>query len=92
MLQAKLRPMKKGPQQDLADCISHNFKTLGFCQRFLERAGQKNYSTNLNQLVKAKLVDAYPPIADIKQSWVSQHEHTFGIFERGTEVFSRTHE
>jgi methionyl aminopeptidase len=92
MLQPKLRPMKKGPLQDLADCIGRNFKTLAFSQRFLDRVGLTNYATNLNQLVKGKLVDPYPPLADIKQSWVSQHEHTFGIFERGVEVFSRTHE
>jgi methionyl aminopeptidase len=88
MLQPKLRPMKKGPLQDLVDCIRQNFKTLAFSQRFLDRAGQ----TNLNQLIKQKLVEPYPPLADIKQLWVSQHEHTFGIFERGVEVFNRTHE
>jgi methionyl aminopeptidase len=92
MLQAKVPPQKKGPPQDLVDCLRKNFKTMAFCQRFLERAGQSNYATVLSQLVRAKVVEPYPPLADVRGSWVSQHEHTFGIFERGIEVFSRTTE
>jgi methionyl aminopeptidase len=92
MLRPKVPPMKKGPKQDLVDCLRSNFRTMAFCQRFLERAGQANYATVLAQLVKAKIVDPYPPLADVKGSWVSQHEHTFGIFETGVEVFSRTTE
>jgi methionyl aminopeptidase len=92
MLRAKVPPMKKGPQQDLVDCLRKNFKTMAFCQRYLEKAGQSNYTTVLNQLIKGKVVEPYPPLADIKGSWVSQHEHTFGIFESGIEVFSRSTE
>jgi methionyl aminopeptidase len=92
MIQAKVPPMKKGPKQDLVECIRSNFRTMAFGQRYLERAGQTNYGTVLAQLIKAKLVEPYPPLADIKGSWVSQHEHTFGIFEKGIEVFSRSSE
>jgi methionyl aminopeptidase len=92
MLQPKVPPLKKGPKQALVECLRSNFRTMAFCQRYLERAGQSNYNTVLGQLIKEKLVEPYPPLADVKGSWVSQHEHTFGIFEGGTEVFSRTFE
>jgi methionyl aminopeptidase len=90
MLAPKYAPLKKGSGKDLADCIQRNFKTLAFCQRFLERAGQRSYSTVLSQLIRQKVVDPYPPLSDVKGSWVSQHEHSFAILAKGREVFSRS--
>jgi methionyl aminopeptidase len=90
MLAPKYAPLKNGSCKDLVDCISRNFKTLAFCQRFLERAGQRNYSTILTQLVRQKVVHACPPLSDVKGSWISQHEHSFAILAKGREVFSRS--
>ena len=90
MLSDVHHPMKAGSMKDLADCLQRNFKTLAFCQRFLERAGQRNYTHMLNQLVKAKIVNPYPPLSDEKGSWVSQHEHCFAILEKGKEILSRS--
>ncbi|KAH0807046.1 Clan MG, family M24, aminopeptidase P-like metallopeptidase [Histomonas meleagridis] len=84
--------VKNGSQKDLVDCIQRNFKTLAFCQRFLDKAEQTDYKLTLDQLVKLKAVDPYPPLCDIEGSYVSQHEHCFVILEKGKEVVSRTHE
>ena len=83
---------KNGSQRELVECIQRNFKTLAFCQRFLDRAEQENYNRTLNELVKHNIVDPYPPLADIEGSYVSQHEHCFAILEKGKEVFSRASE
>lgn len=83
---------KAGSQRELVDCIQRNFKTLAFCQRFLDKAGQENYNRTLSELVKHNIVDPYPPLADVEGSFVSQHEHCFAILEKGKEVFSRTSE
>lgn len=92
MLSPEYRPVKRGSQQELVDCIKKNFKTLAFCQRFLEKTGQTNYNTVLTQLIKSKVINPYPPLSDQKGSWVSQHEHCFAILPKGKEVLSRTHE
>ena len=80
---------KTGSQSQLLQVIENNFKTLAFCQRFIERAGQRKYQIVLDELVKLKIVNPYPPLSDILGSYVSQHEHTFAILENHKEVFSR---
>jgi len=62
---------------------------MAFCQRFIERSGMRKYQLALNDLVHSKAVTPYPPLSDIKGSYVSQHEHTFAILEHHKEVFSR---
>ncbi|OHT12463.1 Methionine aminopeptidase 2 [Tritrichomonas foetus] len=89
MINPKAPKAKNGSLRDLEDCIMKNFKTLAFCQRFIERAGKTNFQNTLDKLVHQKIVNAYPPLCDVEGSYVSQHEHCFGIFEKGLEVFSR---
>ena len=92
MINPKAPKAKKGNLRDLQDCILKNFKTMAFSQRFLEKAGQKNFKTTLDKLIQMKIVNPYPPLVDSEGSYVSQYEHCFGIFENGLEVFSRDHE
>jgi len=92
MLSPEVHHLKTGSQKALVNVIRNNFKTLAFCQRFLQKAGETNYRIVLDELVHAKAVDPYPPLADIEGSYVSQHEHSFAILENGVEVLSRTHE
>lgn len=79
----------KGSEKELLKIIQDNFKTLAFCQRFIQRTGTISFSETLMQLVKKNFVSPYPPLSDVPGSYVSQHEHTFAIFEHHKEVFSR---
>ena len=87
---AKKHPSPKtGSEQHLLNALNKNFKTMAFCQRFIERAGERRYSITLSELVKHKIVDPYPPLSDVPGCYISQHEHTFGILEHHKEIFSR---
>lgn len=79
---------KTGSDRKLLSLLQDNFKTMAFCQRFIERAGDRSYTLTLNELVKNKFVDPYPPLSDVVGSYVSQHEHTFALFEDHKEVLS----
>lgn len=92
MIDPDVKTKPKGSLKSLEDLINRNHKTMAFCQRFLEREGEHDFKISLDKLVQMKIVTPYPPLADIPGSYVSQHEHCFGIFEKGIEVVSRTHE
>ncbi len=63
--------------------------TLPFCPRWLKRYGINNYSADLNNLVNRNIINTYPPLYDIKGSYISQFEHTILIYNDKTEVLSR---
>jgi methionyl aminopeptidase len=64
--------------------------TLPFCPRWLKSYGINNYSSNLNNLVKRNIINTYPPLYDVKGSYISQFEHTILIYNDKTEVLSRS--
>ncbi|MCJ1289754.1 Methionine aminopeptidase 2 [Xylographa carneopallida] len=74
----------------LLNVINKNFGTLPFCRRYLDRLGQDKYLLGLNNLVSSGIVEAYPPLVDIKGSYTAQFEHVT-ILLRPTvkEVISR---
>jgi methionyl aminopeptidase len=43
----------------------------------------------LNNLVSAGIVEAYPPLCDVKGSYTAQSEHTFVLRPNVKEVLSR---
>ena len=59
----------------LLNSITKNFGTIPFCRRYLDRLGHDKYLLGLNNLVSAGIVDAYPPLVDIKGSYTAQSEH-----------------
>ena len=89
MVAKKHKQPKNISESNLLKLITDNFKTLAFCQRFIERAGERHYTQALKGLVNEKIVDPYPPLSDVVGSYISQHEHTFAILEDHKEVFSR---
>lgn len=72
-----------------------------FCRRWLERddggsftangnrGKQENYLSALKNLCDVGLVTAYPPLVDIKGSYVAQYEHTLLLRPTCKEVLSR---
>ncbi|KAL9126282.1 MAG: hypothetical protein Q9217_004631, partial [Psora testacea] len=61
--------------RSLLNTISKNFGTLPFCRRYLDRLGHDKYLLGLNNLVQSGIVEAYPPLCDIKGSYTAQFEH-----------------
>lgn len=58
-------------------------QTLPFCKRWLKEAKIDKYQLPLINLVKKTKINAYPPLNDIKGSYVGQFEHTFLVTEKG---------
>ena len=61
--------------RSLLNTITKNFGTLPFCRRYLDRLGHDKYLLGLNNLVSSGIVEAYPPLCDIKGSYTAQFEH-----------------
>ena len=67
--------------KSLLNVITKNFGTLPWCRRYLDRLGQDKYLLGLNHLVTAGIVEAYPPLCDVKGSYTAQYEHVSVVFE-----------
>lgn len=68
--------------------INQNFGTLAFCRRWLDDLGMESHIVGLKELVRAGVVKEYPPLVDVKGSYVAQYEHTLLLKPTGKEVFS----
>ncbi|KAI9829000.1 MAG: Methionine aminopeptidase 2 [Thelocarpon impressellum] len=75
--------------KNLLNVITKNFGTLPFCRRYLDRLGQDKYLLGLNNLVSSGVVEAYPPLCDVKGSYTAQFEHTILLRPTVKEVISR---
>ncbi|PUU75704.1 peptidase M24, structural domain-containing protein [Tuber borchii] len=75
--------------KNILGVINKNFGTLPFCRRYLDRLGQDKYLLGLNNLVTSGIVEAYPPLCDIKGSYTAQYEHTILLRPTVKEVISR---
>lgn len=73
----------------LRESITKTFGTLPWCRRYLERAGEEKYLLALNQLVRAGVVEAYPPLVDTLGSYTAQYEHTILLHPHKKEVVSK---
>ena len=84
--------------RSLLNTINKNFGTLPFCRRYLDRLGHEKYLLGvsclfykeqqevdllqLNNLVSSGIVEAYPPLCDVKGSYTAQFEHVRHLAER----------
>lgn len=75
--------------KDLVALIKANFGTLPWCRRYLERAGEDKYLLALNQLVRAGVVEDYPPLVDTLGCYTAQYEHTILLHPHKKEVVSK---
>mmetsp|Transcript_15671 Transcript_15671/g.23347 ORF Transcript_15671/g.23347 Transcript_15671/m.23347 type:complete len:492 (+) Transcript_15671:14-1489(+) len=93
--------LRSNRAKQLLQHINKTFGTLAFCRRWLDRPdggsqhvngynGQQTmYLGALNQLCSAGIVQQYPPLCDIKGSYVAQYEHTILLRPTCKEVLSR---
>jgi len=82
-------PLRLQSSKTLLNVINKNFGTLAFCKRWLDRAGATKYQMALKDLCDKNIVDAYPPLCDIKGCYTAQFEHTIMLRPTCKEVVSR---
>jgi len=82
-------PLRLAKAKQLLGVINQNFGTLAFCRRYLDRLGQTKYLMALKSLCDNGIVDAYPPLCDIKGCYTAQFEHTVIMKPTCKEVVSR---
>eukprot|EP01036_Dinobryon_divergens_P024403 gene24403-32850_t len=94
-------PLRLPSAKKLLGHINKTFGTLAFCRRWLERddggsftvngltGKQSNYMSALRNLCDVGLVTPYPPLVDVKGSYVAQYEHTILLRPTCKEVLSR---
>jgi len=82
-------PLRLPKAKQLLGVIDRNFGTLAFCRRFLDRLGQDKYLMALKNLCDNGIVQPYPPLVDIKGSYVAQYEHTIMLRPTCKEVLTR---
>ncbi|KAK7532490.1 methionine aminopeptidase 2-like protein [Phyllosticta citribraziliensis] len=82
-------PLRVSSAKALLNSINKNFGTLPFCRRYLDRLGHDKYLLGLNHLVQNGIVEAYPPLVDVKGSYTAQFEHTILLRPNVKEVVSR---
>nr|XP_002738650.1 PREDICTED: methionine aminopeptidase 2-like isoform X1 [Saccoglossus kowalevskii] len=82
-------PLRLQRAKTLLNTINQNFGTLAFCRRWLDRLGESKYLMGLKSLCDAGIVDAYPPLCDMKGCYTAQFEHTILLRPTCKEVISR---
>jgi len=82
-------PLRLQSSKQLLGTINKNFGTLAFCKRWLDRAGATKYQMALKDLCDKGIVEAYPPLCDIKGCYTAQYEHTIMLRPTCKEVVSR---
>eukprot|EP00873_Tetraselmis_striata_P040750 jgi/Tetstr1/461014/TSEL_006164.t1 len=82
-------PLRMSRAKQLLATIDRNFGTLAFCRRYLDRIGETKYLMALKNLVENRVIEPYPPLVDIKSSYVAQYEHTIYLHPTKKEVLSR---
>ncbi|XP_020530611.1 methionine aminopeptidase 2B isoform X2 [Amborella trichopoda] len=82
-------PLRLPRAKQLLATIDRHFSTLAFCRRYLDRIGETKYLMALKNLCDAEIVERYPPLCDVKGSYVAQFEHTILLRPTCKEVISR---
>ena len=94
-------PLRMPGSKRLLSHINRTFGTLAFCRRWLERDDGGSFTTNqgrgkqtrylgaLKNLCDVGIVQAYPPLVDIKGCYTAQYEHTILLRPTCKEVLSR---
>ena len=82
-------PIRDGKAKALLKHIEKKYGTLPWSRRQLVRDGETKHLMPLKGLINAGIVVAYPPLCDIKGSFVSQMEHTVLLRPTCKEIISR---
>jgi methionyl aminopeptidase len=66
--------------------IQKNYTTLPFTERWLMNI--KNYKTGLKELTTHGIINSYPPLYDVNNSYSAQYEHTVYVTDKSKEILS----
>lgn len=66
------QPLRLQSSKSLLGLINKNFGTLAFCKRWLDRAGATKYQMALKDLCDKGIVEAYPPLCDVKGCYTGE--------------------
>lgn len=69
--------------------IIQTFKTLPFCDRYVETFNINNCNGHLKVLTSNNLLHSYPPLCVNKGAYTAQYEHTVYISENNKKILSR---
>eukprot|EP00667_Euglena_gracilis_P007645 EG_transcript_7727 len=81
--------LRNSKAKQLLHFISTRFDTLAWCRKWLDQLGETKHLLALKCLTEAGIVDPYPPLCDIRGSYVAQYEHTLILRPTCKEVLSR---
>ncbi|GMR48090.1 hypothetical protein PMAYCL1PPCAC_18285, partial [Pristionchus mayeri] len=82
-------PLRLARSKGLLNVITKNFGTLAFCRRWIDRLGETKYLMSLKDLCDKGIVNAYPPLCDVRGCYTAQWEHTLLLRPTCKEVVSR---
>jgi methionyl aminopeptidase len=82
-------PLRMTKSKSLLNVINQRFGTLAFCRRWLDRLGESKYLLALKDLCDKGIVEAYPPLCDIRGCYTAQYEHTILLRPTCKEVVTR---
>lgn len=77
--------LKLMASKKLLEVLRKTYNTLPFCSRWIVNQYNK---TPFKELIKNNLINEYPPLYDINNSYTSQLEHTIYLNENGKEILS----
>jgi len=81
-------PIRNTKAKQLLGTINKNFGTLAFCRKWLEEFFPRHLMP-LKMLCDANVINAYPPLSDIRGCYTAQYEHTILLRPTCKEVVSR---
>lgn len=83
------QPRLKHPiSRQVLNYIDQNHSTLAFCKRWIDDSGIKNSIIGIRELVRQGIIEEYPPLVDVRGSYVAQYEHTLLLKPTGKEIMS----
>ena len=82
-------PLRLSKSKHLLNVINQNFGTLAFCKRWVDRLGETKYLLALKDLVDKGIVEAYPPLSDVRGCYTAQYEHTILLRPTCKEIVSK---
>lgn len=85
----QLSQVRNSKAKQLLHFITTRFDTLAWCRKWLDQQGETKHLLALKSLVEAGIVEPYPPLCDVKGSYVAQYEHTLVLRPTCKEVLSR---
>ncbi len=87
VMPARTFPRTK-PARNILKVIGSKYKTLPFTKRWLAKDVGFGFNMGLRELTRLRLLHEYRPLADEKDSFVSQAENSFIVTSDGIEIIN----